>query len=73
MNVKQGTAALVTRADPVAADVGPIAAGLRDRGMSLRQIVAALAEQSIWTARGGQWTATAVKNLLEWTQGTVAA
>ena len=73
VDVKQGTAALMARADAFAADVGPIAASLRDRGMSLRQIAAALVEQGIRTARGGEWTATAVKNLLERTQGAVAA
>lgn len=60
-----GTAALQAAADAFAADVGPIAAALRDQGKSLRQIAAALVEQGIRTARGGAWTATAVKNVLE--------
>ena len=68
-----GAAAARAQADAFAADVGPIAASLRDRGMSLRQIASALVEQGIRTARGGEWTATAVKNLLERTQGVVAA
>ena len=73
VDVKQGTAALMARADAFAADVRPIAAALRDQGMSLRQVAAALTEQGIRTARGGAWTAMAVKNLLERSQGVVAA
>ena len=64
VDVAQGTAALVARADAFASDVGPIAADLRRQGMSLRQVAATLAGQGIRTARGGEWTATAVKNLL---------
>jgi hypothetical protein len=37
----------------------------REVGMSLRQIAAKLTEDGINTASGGQWTATAVKNLLD--------
>jgi hypothetical protein len=36
----------------------------RDAGMSLRQIVAELDKRAIRTMRGGQWTATTVRNLL---------
>jgi hypothetical protein len=37
---------------------------LQDQGMSLRQIAAELVAQGIQTARGGEYTATAVKNAL---------
>ena len=62
---KLAAAARVANADAFAADVGPIAAALREQGKSLRQVAAALAEQGIRTARGGEWTAAAVKNVLE--------
>lgn len=62
---RQGTAALMARADSFAADVGPIAAAMRDRGMSLRQIAAELMAQGMKTARGGDtWTADGVRSLL---------
>jgi DNA invertase Pin-like site-specific DNA recombinase len=60
-----GAAAVTAKANAFAADIGPIASGLRDAGLSLRQIAAALVERGIKTPRGGNWSATAVKNLLE--------
>jgi hypothetical protein len=44
--------------------VAPVVAQLRNAGMSLRQIVAELDKRPIRTMRGGQWTATTVRNLL---------
>jgi hypothetical protein len=44
--------------------VGAVGTELRDAGMSLRQIVAELDKRNIRTMRGGQWTATTVRNLL---------
>jgi DNA invertase Pin-like site-specific DNA recombinase len=60
-----GGKAVAEAADSFAARVAPIANGLRDKGLSLRQIAAELASLGICTARGGAWTATAVKNVLE--------
>jgi hypothetical protein len=37
----------------------------RASGLSLRQIAGKLACDDIRTARGGEWTATAVKDVLE--------
>ena len=65
VNAAAGTAAKIAKADAYAADVGPIAARLRADGHSLRQIAATLAEQGIRTPRGGDWSAAAVKALLE--------
>jgi DNA invertase Pin-like site-specific DNA recombinase len=59
-----GTLALQAQADAFAASVAPIAQQLRDQGESLGKIAATLAARGIRTARGGAWTATAVRNLL---------
>ena len=61
---KLGTEAIVKVADAYAGRVGPIMRELQDHGMSLRQIAAEMVAQGIQTARGGEWTATAVKNVL---------
>lgn len=47
-----------------AADVGPMVAEMRDRGMSLRAIAAELAAHGIRTPRGGQWSADTVRSVL---------
>jgi DNA invertase Pin-like site-specific DNA recombinase len=60
-----GVAARRKAAADFAARVGPVVRDLHGDGMSLRQIAARLAEQHVCTARGGEWTATAVKNVLE--------
>lgn len=59
-----GTEALQRRADAFAAQVGPIIAELRGSGLSLRQIGAALTARGIRTARGGAWSADAVRAVL---------
>jgi hypothetical protein len=41
-----------------------IAREMQETGLSLRQIASELASKGIRTARGGQWTATAVRNVL---------
>jgi DNA invertase Pin-like site-specific DNA recombinase len=51
-------------ADGFAAGVAPMMREMRATGSSLRQIADAMASQRIRTARGGAWTATAVKNAL---------
>ena len=52
------------KADIFASQVAPIARQLQADGKGLRAIAAGLAHQGIRTARGGAWTATAVRNLL---------
>jgi len=52
------------KADAYAKDVLPTITKLRDDGLSLRQIAARLTEDGIQTARGGQWSAMAVHNVL---------
>jgi DNA invertase Pin-like site-specific DNA recombinase len=52
------------RAAEFAARVKPLALGMQAKGMSLRQIGAALASQGVLTSRGGQWTAAAVNAVL---------
>lgn len=59
-----GRQAQTERAAAFACGVRPIAAELRDKGMSLRQIAAELTQRGIRTPRDGQWTAAAVNSLL---------
>jgi DNA invertase Pin-like site-specific DNA recombinase len=60
-------------ADAFAGRVGPMIHEMRQRGLSLGKIAEKLAEDGIKTARGGQWTATAVKNVLDRVTEGVAA
>ena len=62
---KLGAEASKKAADDFAARVAPMMREMQARGRSLRQIAAAMASDGICTPRGGQWTATAVKNALE--------
>jgi DNA invertase Pin-like site-specific DNA recombinase len=62
-------AALATEARQKAANgfadsVAPMMLEMKGTGASLRQIAAAMAAKGIRTPRGGEWTATAVKNAL---------
>jgi DNA invertase Pin-like site-specific DNA recombinase len=59
-----GARAVQEQADEFAAEVGPIIRGLRDKGMSLREIAAEMAGRGIRTARGGAWTAAAVRAVI---------
>lgn len=52
------------QADQFAAGILPMVRQMQDRGLSLRAVAAELTTKSIMTARGGAWTATAVRNLL---------
>jgi DNA invertase Pin-like site-specific DNA recombinase len=56
--------ARVAAADAFAAMVGPMIQEQRLSGATLRQIANRLTADGIKTARGGQWTATAVRNVL---------
>jgi DNA invertase Pin-like site-specific DNA recombinase len=62
---KLGAEAQAKAARLFAAQVGPVAQELREAGLSLRQIGARLTEQGIRTARGGAWSADAVKAVLD--------
>jgi DNA invertase Pin-like site-specific DNA recombinase len=64
LGAKLGGEAVAEAADAFAERVGPMMRDLKDQGMSLRQIAAEMVARGIRTARGGQWTATAVKNVL---------
>lgn len=61
----KATGAAVRKADEFAAMVGTTALALRQNGLSLAAVAAELTAQHIATPRGGAWTATAVRNLLE--------
>jgi DNA invertase Pin-like site-specific DNA recombinase len=64
VGAKAAGAAVAEAADAFAAKVGPMIQGMRDQGYSLGKIAAELAAKGIQTARGGAWTATAVRNVL---------
>lgn len=59
-----GREALANKADAFAASVGPMVLEMRRAGSSLRQIAETLTERGIRTARGGAWTADAVRSVL---------
>lgn len=61
---KLGSDAVRREADAFARRVGPTVAEMRSRGLSLAQIATELTARGIKTARGGAWTATAVRNVL---------
>jgi hypothetical protein len=57
--------ALQKAADDFVASVCPMARGMLGEILSLREIAERLAADGIRTARGGPWTAMAVKNILD--------
>ncbi len=59
-----GRAAIAAKVQAFQAAVGPTVRDLRDTGLSLRGIAAALTERGVRTPRGGAWTAKAVSALL---------
>lgn len=59
-----GVKALQARATAYAATVRPVLTEMRDRGLSLRQIVAEVEARGVQTPRGGAWTAGLVSRLL---------
>jgi DNA invertase Pin-like site-specific DNA recombinase len=61
---RAGTQALEDRARAFADGVGPMIAEMRERGLSLRQIAAAMAARGIRTSRGGAWSADVVRQVL---------
>ena len=62
--VRGATAARVAKADRHAQNVLPIIDAIQATGASLRQIAHALNERGIKTARGREWYATTVANVL---------
>jgi hypothetical protein len=65
VDVVAGRKARQERAAAFAADVRPIVVQLQVEGQSLRQIATSLSERGVSTRRGGAWTATGVKRVLE--------
>jgi DNA invertase Pin-like site-specific DNA recombinase len=59
-----GSAAVAAKADTFTARVRPTIEALRTEGKSLHQIAAELTARGVMTARGGQWDATRVRNVL---------
>jgi DNA invertase Pin-like site-specific DNA recombinase len=60
----KGTEAVVKAADEYARQVGPMVLAMRQGGFSLRQIGTALTDRGVRTARGGAWSADAVRQVL---------
>jgi DNA invertase Pin-like site-specific DNA recombinase len=59
-----GGAAARAKADAFACQVGPIAAELRETGLTLRAVAAEMTRRGIRTPRDTSWTASGVNNLL---------
>ena len=57
-------AARIAKADTFAANVLPVIRSLQGQGLSLRGVAKALNERGVKTARGGEWQATTVRNIL---------
>jgi DNA invertase Pin-like site-specific DNA recombinase len=64
VDAKLGGEAVKEAADAFAARVGPTIATMRQQGMSLSAVAAALQARGVSTARGGAWTARAVLNVM---------
>jgi DNA invertase Pin-like site-specific DNA recombinase len=62
---KAGREVLVRQADQFAANVLPVIEDIRRQGAkSLREITAQLTARGVRTARGGEWSTSAVRNIL---------
>lgn len=61
---EKGVRRIKADADRFAAKVSPTIRALQGQGYSLRRIAEELDRLGVATARGGRWTATAVKNVL---------
>lgn len=61
----KGVNVLKEEADTFSAKVAPTILALQAQGNSLRAIAGELERLGVKTARGGQWTAAAVKNVIE--------
>jgi len=60
----KGVASIKQTADDFATKVRPVIEAMQGHGKSLRAIAMELDGLGVKTARGGKWTATAVKNVL---------
>jgi hypothetical protein len=60
-----GLAAQQAAADAFAKAMAPTLAEMQQQGLNLRQMAATLTSRNIPTRRGGTWTPTAVRRLLE--------
>ena len=68
---KLGAAALVTQANTFASSVRPTIQTMQQAdGLSLHAIAKRLTAQGIKTARGGEWNATTVRNIMARAQST---
>lgn len=63
-DARRGGETVSQAADVFAKRVGPVVQGMRQAGQGLAAIAAELTAKGIRTARGGAWTATAVRNVL---------
>jgi DNA invertase Pin-like site-specific DNA recombinase len=61
---RRGTEAVMRAAHEFALQVAPMVTAMRQAGLSLRQIGAELTERGVRTARGGAWSADAVRQVL---------
>jgi len=61
----RATQAAIEQADQFASHVGEIVADIAQQGLTLRGIAKELTARGIKTARGGQWTAAAVANVIK--------
>lgn len=59
-----GISAKQAKADAFATRLGPTLTALREQGLSLHQMAAALTSKSILAPQNGAWTATAVRRVL---------
>jgi DNA invertase Pin-like site-specific DNA recombinase len=59
-----GAEANKKQAEAFAAKLAPVIAQMQSRGLTLRQIAGELRAQGIRTPRGGQWSASGVRNVL---------
>lgn len=61
----KGVQVVVQNATDFAVKVYPVIEVMREKGKSLRAIAVELESLGVQTARGGKWTPTAVKNIIE--------
>lgn len=65
VNGQLGADANRVRADEYAARLAPVLTELQGQGLSLAQMAAALTQQGIQTARGGRWTPSGVRAVVQ--------
>jgi DNA invertase Pin-like site-specific DNA recombinase len=65
---RKGTEAVMKAAGEFGVQVAPMVLAMRQEGLSLRQIGAALTDRGVRTARGGAWSADAVRQVIRRTE-----